>query len=108
LKTRSGQLWFPTLKGIAVVEPQPRAPQAPAPGVVLEETLIDGVVADQSDRSDRSDHGGGGPQVRVAPGKHRLEFHYTGLSFTEPERVRFRYRLDGLDSSWIEGETRRS
>ena len=38
--------------------------------------------------------------VRIAAGRQRLAFTYTGLSFAMPERVRFRYRLDGFDSDW--------
>ena len=44
----------------------------------------------------------------VAPGKHRLEFRYTGMSFSSPERVRFRYRLEGLDPDWVEAGARRT
>ena len=40
--------------------------------------------------------------LHLSPGKHRLEFRYTGLNFDAPERVRFRYRLEGLDSDWVE------
>ena len=38
--------------------------------------------------------------VRVPAGRHRLTFAYTGLSLSVPERVRFRYRLDGFDGDW--------
>ena len=46
LKTKSGRLCFSTLKGIVVADPRPQTADAPAPAVVLEETLIDGVAAD--------------------------------------------------------------
>jgi signal transduction histidine kinase len=45
--------------------------------------------------------------LSLAPGKHVLEFRYTGLSFDTPDRVRFRYRLDALDQNWVEAGTRR-
>jgi signal transduction histidine kinase len=45
--------------------------------------------------------------LSLAPGKHVLEFRYTGLSFDTPDRVRFRYRLEGLDPDWVEAGTRR-
>ena len=116
LKTQSGQLCFSTLKGIVVVDPRPRTAEAPAPAVVLEETMIDGVAADT--RTPQAAAGGGseganpGPaaaaEIRVGPGKHRLEFHYTGMSFSAPERVRFRYRLEPLDTDWVEAGARRA
>ena len=40
-------------------------------------------------------------------GKHRFEFRYTGLNFAAPEKVRFKYRLDGLESDWWDVGTRR-
>jgi len=45
--------------------------------------------------------------LRLSPGKHVLEFRYTGLNFDTPDRVRFRYRLEGLDPDWVEAGTRR-
>jgi signal transduction histidine kinase/ligand-binding sensor domain-containing protein len=95
LKTSSGLLWFPTQEGIVVADPQHTSLETPAPAVVLEETLVDGVpnTADT---------------LRLAPGKHRLEFRYTGLNFDAPEQVRFRYRLEGLDSDWVEAGASRT
>jgi hypothetical protein len=71
LKTKSGLLWFPTQEGIVVVDPRHPSINAPAPAVVLEETLVDG-VPDAAD------------SLRLAPGKHRLEFRYTGINFDAP------------------------
>jgi hypothetical protein len=38
----------------------------------------------------------------VEPGRHQLEFRYTGLSLSAPDRVRFKYMLEGLDKTWVE------
>ena len=45
--------------------------------------------------------------VRIPPGHRRLAFAYTGLSLSAPERVRYRYRLDGFDNDWSEATTSR-
>ncbi len=95
LKTKSGLLWFPTQEGIVVADPHHQTTEIPAPAVVLEETLVDG-VPDAAE------------SLHLAPGKHRIEFRYTGLNFDAPERVRFRYRLKGLDSDWVEAGSSRS
>jgi signal transduction histidine kinase/ligand-binding sensor domain-containing protein len=95
LRTRSGLLWFPTQEGIVVADPHHRTMEIPAPAVVLEETLVDGVPNTAE-------------SLRLGPGRHRLEFRYTGLNFDAPERVRFRYRLQGLDSEWVEAGSSRS
>jgi signal transduction histidine kinase len=113
LKTRSGQLCFPTLKGIAVVNPRMQKPDPAAPRVVIEEIILDD-EAQNLEALARSTAGGArgsgadAPPLRLAPGNHRIEFQYTGLSFNAPERVRFRYRLEGLDAAWVEAGTRRT
>jgi signal transduction histidine kinase len=45
--------------------------------------------------------------LQLTPGRHTVEIRYTGFSFDAPERVRFRYRLKGLDAKWVEAGTRR-
>src|SRR5438128_8379720 len=45
--------------------------------------------------------------IELSPGKSRLDFYYTALSFVAPERVRFKYMLEGFDSDWVDGGTRR-
>jgi len=45
--------------------------------------------------------------LEVPPGRRQLDIKFTGLSFTSPSRVQFKHQLEGLDSDWIEGGTRR-
>lgn len=102
LKSKSGQLWFPTLKGVVVVDPQVDLSRMPLPEVLLEEVLVDGVPS-----SGFQPAGSNVPMLSLGPGKHRIEFQYTALGFEAPERIRFRYRLEGLDSDWVEAGNRR-
>jgi signal transduction histidine kinase len=98
LKTKSGRLWFSTLKGVAVAEPS-RTEDSAAPAVLLEEMLVDGVAA----------HGATSNQAAftIGPGAHHLEFRYTALSFAAPERLLFRFRLEPLDREWSQPDTGR-
>lgn len=98
LKTRSGLLWFATLKGLAVTDPRQRSGNSAAPTAVLEQVSVDGV----------SNPLGGSPPLRLRPGAHRLELGYTAVCFDAPDRVRFRYRLEPLDADWFEAGTRRT
>lgn len=111
LKSKSGLLWFSTLKGIVVVDPRSHVADAVPPKVALEEVLLDG-APDPEFSVPSAGAGANGKaaseMLRIAPGKHRVEFRYTGISFDSPERVRFRYRLDGLDSDWLDAGTSRS
>jgi signal transduction histidine kinase/ActR/RegA family two-component response regulator len=45
--------------------------------------------------------------IRVPPGEGELDVHYTALSFADPTRVRFKYRLKGFDRDWVDAGRRR-
>jgi signal transduction histidine kinase len=64
--------------------------------VRIERVLLDGTQ--QSVRS----------ELEVPPGRHRIEIAYSAVDLSAPERVRFRHRLVGYDSEWIEVGTERS
>jgi hypothetical protein len=61
------------------------------PQVAIEEFRVDG---------ERLALDGG--RLAVPPGRKQFEFSYTGLSFIVPDKVRFRYRLEGLGADWVE------
>jgi hypothetical protein len=46
--------------------------------------------------------------VQIEPGKENLEIRYTGLSFSRPEQLRFKYKLIGLDQDWVDAGMRRT
>ncbi len=97
-----GRLWFPTIKGLASVDPKKIRPNTNPPPVVIETALVEG------DLSDPGQLLKGAPGVvRVPARKERLEITYTSLNLAAPDRARFRYRLEGHDDDWIEaGNTR--
>lgn len=95
LKTKDGRLWFPTMGGVAVVDP--KAIQiTPPPPVLIEEFRIGNEAVDFL----------GG--VRIGPDKETFEIRYTAPSFIKPEHVKFKYKLIGLDEDWIEAGNRRT
>jgi len=51
---------------------------------------------------------GGDIKTSIPRGSRRIEFRYTGLSLAAPEKVNFKYKLEGLDRDWIDGGTDRS
>lgn len=95
-KTADGRLWFPTIEGVVVVDPEHLPVNEQPPLVHIESLLVDGIEVP------------GLGATPLAPGKERLEFRYTGLSFREPSRVRFSYKMVGYDKSWIEAGDRRT
>jgi ligand-binding sensor domain-containing protein/signal transduction histidine kinase len=89
-----GKLWFPSTKGAVRIEPT--LPQAgSAWPVVLEQVLAD----DREIPFTTS--------LKIAPGKGKLEIHYTALRLRAPESLRFKYRLENFDNEWTEAGTRR-
>jgi ligand-binding sensor domain-containing protein/signal transduction histidine kinase len=102
-QTPDGQLWFPTIKGLAVVDPASVRINPFPPPVLIEEVTVD----DQLAPLPAPDLSAATARLQIQPGKHRFEFRYTGLSLIAPEKVRFKYRLDGLESDWVDVGPRR-
>jgi signal transduction histidine kinase/CheY-like chemotaxis protein/streptogramin lyase len=94
-KTKDGRLWFPTLKGVAVVDPAHLKTDQQPPRVRIEQVLIDGKPVSELGN------------IKVPPGHSKLEFCYTGLSFSAPRKVQFRFQLVGFDENWVDAGSRR-
>jgi ligand-binding sensor domain-containing protein/signal transduction histidine kinase len=102
-RTRDGRLLFSTLGGVVSVDPENLAANRLPPPVVIEDVLVNGTSLASEVQSPKSNG-----VLEIAPGKRQLEFRYTGLSFVSPDRVRFRYKLDGADKEYVEAGTHRS
>ena len=94
-KTRDGRLWFGTLKGATLVNPRSILPPSTSVPVALEQVLVDRREIESGREND------------LPVGRGELEVRYTGLRLINPDRVRFRYRLIGYDTGWIEAGARR-
>jgi signal transduction histidine kinase/ligand-binding sensor domain-containing protein/DNA-binding NarL/FixJ family response regulator len=95
-RARDGKLWFPTLRGVVAVNPRRLPMSDPAPAAQIEELIVDREVVPR------------GAPIELPPGHDTFEIHYTALSLTTPEKLRFRYRLEGFDQSWIDAGARRT
>ena len=90
-----GKLWFATIKGVAMIDPERIKLNDQPPPVAIEQIRVD----DESIAPAQT--------IELGPGKSRLDFYYTALSFVAPEKVRFKYKLEGFDNDWVDGGTRR-
>jgi diguanylate cyclase (GGDEF)-like protein len=94
VRTRDGRLWFTTMGGLAMIAPARLDHARPAPKV-----LIEALVADGEERP--------GPGVTLRPGTEHVRIRYTAPTFAEPEELRFRYEMEGLDRGWVDAGDRR-
>lgn len=95
-RTPDGKLWFGTAKGLATVDPARMSDFARrSPPVVIEELRVD----------DRPMPLTG--MLTLPPSTRTVELHFAGLSYLMPQKMRYRYRLDGFDEGWVERGTMR-
>lgn len=95
LRHADGSLSFSTMGGVAFVDPARLRAPVPAPPVVVERLVHDGIDTPL------------GSRVRLPPGRGNLELQFTAPTFLGAERVRFRFRLAPFDD-WSEPVARRS
>ncbi len=88
-KDGTGRLYYPTGKGISVFDPAKIGIQAVPPSTAIEAVLCDGKRV-ESDGAPCFPHG-----------SQSLEFHFTALDFRAPEKIRFKYRLEGYDEEFV-------
>ena len=96
-KGPDGRLWFPTQDGVVVVDPAKVQREQVAPPVVVEQALAGGATV----RPQRD-------SMELASDQRDVQIEYTALTFLEPTNVRFRYRLDPYDATWIDVGNRRT
>ncbi len=97
-RTRDGHLWFATPRGLVEVDPAHFPVNSTPPPVAVERFAVDDL--DQT-------LGGADSSVRIEAGHNHFQFTYAGLSFVAPQKVRYRYMLEGFDHDWTDAGTRR-
>jgi ligand-binding sensor domain-containing protein len=97
VESSDGRLWFATTQGVAWLDPatlKQRYNRIPPP-VMIDSVIINGKRYAESD------------DLVLPKHTQSLEIDYTALSLAVPERVLFRYKLDGVDKDWQNAGTRR-
>lgn len=84
----SGEVWVPTIEGIATIDPLEIYHNMALPRVAVTQLLVDNeeVLA---------------TRPVVQPGKFRYEIAFASSSYIAPDKVKFRYQLSGVDKGWI-------
>ena len=89
-----GRLWFPTGKGPVIIDPAHLRSTRP-PAALLETLRVDG------------EPGRLAGSLELPGGASRFELGYTAPALRSPERLRFRYRLEGFDRGWNDAGAQR-
>jgi signal transduction histidine kinase/ligand-binding sensor domain-containing protein len=92
-----GRFWFTTINGAVWVKADELTASALPSQVVIEEMLVDGESVALH-----------GEKIIVPPGRGQFDFRFTALNFEAGDKVRFRYRLDGLDKDWVDADNWRT
>lgn len=95
VEASDGRLWFATDNGLAWIDPSKTVKNEVAPPVVVR-----AITANEKTYETIA-------PLSLPKGTESLRIDYTALSLSIPERVRFRYRLEGFDTDWRDAETRR-
>jgi signal transduction histidine kinase len=95
LTDAKGKLWFASTGGLLRLDPDKlwRSTSQPRAEILL--LQADAAYTPQD-------------RLRLPPGTAQLRIDYTGLGTGKPEKLRFQYRLIGLDQDWQDADTRRS
>ncbi|QDT53762.1 Sensor protein VraS [Caulifigura coniformis] len=94
-RTTDGQIWFSTIHGVLVIDPEKLQRELPTPHVEANRLLVNGEPM-------RPNH-----PVVVPPGTLNVSIGYTAHTYSWPSRTSFRYQLEGFDKDWVYAGTRR-
>ena len=98
-KSADGRIWFSSLEGVMVVDPRHLPVNAIPPPVNVEQVTADRRPYDVASAAN--------PRLRMPPLVRDLQIDYTALSLVAPEKMQFRYKLEGRDADWQDVGTRR-
>jgi ligand-binding sensor domain-containing protein/serine phosphatase RsbU (regulator of sigma subunit) len=101
LKALDGKLWFPTLGGVSILDPENIPLNLQKPPVEVNQFIVDQFLVDNTSINL-------GEKVVLEAGKKRFVFNYTALSHTAPQKVNFKFKLEGFDEDWIDAGSQRS
>ncbi|MRW82655.1 hypothetical protein GJ698_00940 [Pseudoduganella sp. FT26W] len=95
-RSDDGTLWFSTTGGVYAFNPAKFTKNTLVPPVII--TALRAGATNYARDED----------ARLPAGTETLDIDFTALSYQEPGRMRFRYKLDGVDHEWREADGQRS
>lgn len=117
VKDQKGRLWFAMTKGVVMIDPSAiRFNTVPPPVHIERVSFLAREAATQGNLPSNRRVTVEAPMQRrspganavLPPGSRNIEIQYVGLSFTAPDKVSYRIKLEGLDQNWTDFGTRRT
>jgi len=104
LKSADGKLWFGMAGGVVTLDPQRLVVDLTPLPVLIESVMVNGVTLPcrATEKSGTATNNIAKP-MRLPSDLRSLDFQFTALNFSAPEKIRFRHRLDDNDRDWVEG-----
>ncbi len=95
IQTADGRLLFGTTNGISIVDPENIKISKTTPAVVLEQIIVNDVAI----KRDKEKY--------AYPSLDYIQFHFRAATLISPEKIKYRYRLEGSEEKWIEVKSNR-
>lgn len=96
IRANDGRLWFPTQRGVAIVDPASLTLNTAPPPVTFLDVSVGGYSTAERDR------------IEIRSGSREFQVRYAALTFVRPELARFKYRMEGVDADWVDAGTDRT
>jgi ligand-binding sensor domain-containing protein/signal transduction histidine kinase len=112
-QSAEGRLWFATIKGAVWVNPKDVQSTRLSPTIAMDEVWVDGklinptrMAADRASLATRTAKFTTPTSLLIQPGQHYLDIHFIGINHSSPEKVRYRWQMEGVDTEWRSGRNR--
>jgi len=89
---RDGKLWVATVQGLAMLDLPHLSLDTAKPRVFVEDVTVGRTRLPA------------GRELVLPPGTHHVELRFDSIFLTRPEKIRFQYRMDGVDPVWLEAD----
>ena len=93
---KDGNFWFATQNGVAIVNPQFETYNSLPPSVFIESATVERESVNITNG------------LNIEAGQKNIEINFTGISLIKSDQIKFKYKLEGHDSDWIDAGTRRT
>ena len=101
-RSADDRLWFALDNGVVVLDLSGGMQSHPAPPIMVENVLVNGRPLPAVSPDSLAAAAGSKHAIRMPANLFSLELQFTGLNFSETEKTRFRHKLDGFDSDWVD------